>query len=71
MQLNLYRRIIHRNSPYIVEEMFLCRFHPSSERYEKRPVPIFDKQIDDLLALRKAELQVASASERCLLLAEK
>jgi hypothetical protein len=57
IQLNLYRRIIQRNSQYTVEDtMFLCRFHPSSDTYEVQPVQVFDKQVDDLLALRKAEL---------------
>lgn len=61
IQLNLYKRIIETNSPYTVDAMYLCRFHPSSETYEMRPVEVYAQEIDALLALRKAELDVGNA----------
>ena len=39
LQLNTYKFIIERNTPYRVEEMVLLRCHPDSENYEKLVVP--------------------------------
>lgn len=57
IQLGIYKRIIENNSPYIVESLFLCRFHPSNETCEMVNVPLYEDLIDKLFALRLAELQ--------------
>lgn len=39
LQLNTYKFIIERNTPYRVEEMVLLRCHPDAETYERLVVP--------------------------------
>jgi len=59
VQLNIYREIIHRNTPYRVNAMYLVRFHPTSPSYEMKQVPMLNQETNDLFQLRKAELELA------------
>jgi len=64
LQVNIYRKIFHRNSPYKVRSMFLVRFHPTSPTYEMKPVPVLEQETSSLFALRKAELEVAKEVQK-------
>lgn len=63
MQLNIYKKVIEMESPYIVEALYLCRFHPSNETYEYIEVPFHDQLVQKLLDLRLAEIQLGLGSE--------
>ena len=62
-QVNIYKKIIERNSNYKVGSMFLVRFHPSSPSYELKKIPFLEKETNDLFALRKAEIELANATK--------
>ena len=66
MQLNIYRRLIEKNTGYRVEAMYLCRFHPrlGEGGYDLQPVETYTTQVDELLAVRKAELQIAAQQQQ-------
>ncbi len=60
-QVNIYKKVIERNSPFKVGGMNLVRFHPNSPTYEMKPIPVLEKETNDLFALRKAEMELKAA----------
>lgn len=52
LQLNTYKFIIERNTPYRVEEMVLVRFHPDSDSYERLVVPDLQEYVRRAAELR-------------------
>lgn len=64
VQLNVYKKVIERNTEHTVEAMYLCRFNPNlGEDFQLEKVEDYGKQIDDLLAIRKAELALKQRME--------
>jgi len=65
MQLNIYKHLIEKNTKYTVEAMYLCRFHPrlAEGEYDLRPVAVYEKEVTDLLQLRKAEMTLSTRNQ--------
>ena len=59
LQLNVYRKILQDKYGLAITELALVVLHPDnqSKTYEVVKVPILDKEMDDLWAYRKQELQ--------------
>ncbi|CAB9497522.1 expressed unknown protein [Seminavis robusta] len=55
MQLNLYRELLERFYEFKVSNMFIVRFHPSSDTYEKVKVGRMEAETNALLEHRQAE----------------
>ena len=57
--MNLYKTILERKYNKKVVGLFLVCLHPDNYKktYERIPVHPLDKEIEDLLALRKLELE--------------
>jgi len=54
LQLNTYRAILERKYGFKIKDLFLVKIHPDNEEqnYELFEVPILEKEINDLFALR-------------------
>ena len=61
LQLNLYKTILEKKYDKKVVGLFLVCLHPDNylKTYERIPVHPLDKEIEDLLALRKSELELS------------
>jgi len=59
LQLNLYKTILEQKYGKKVVGLYLVCLHPDNylKTYERIPVHPLDKEIEDLLALRKSELE--------------
>jgi hypothetical protein len=59
LQLNVYRKILQDKYGLAITELALVVLHPDnqSKTYEVVKVPILDKEMDDLWAYRKQEIQ--------------
>lgn len=55
LQLNTYKAILEKKYNKIVTDLFLVRLHPDNpyKTYDRIPVPIMTKEIDDLFEFRK------------------
>jgi len=58
IQLNTYRAIIQAKYGKKVTALYLVRLHPGTltKTYDRIPVPILEKEIDDLFALRRQQV---------------
>jgi len=52
LQLNTYRAILERNYGFKVKSLFLVQIHPENDNYQLFEVPILEKEIDELFAMR-------------------
>jgi len=57
LQLNLYKKIIEKNTPYKIEYMALAIFHPEQKDFVFEPVNIMDKHLEKMWNQRLQELQ--------------
>jgi ATP-dependent exoDNAse (exonuclease V) beta subunit len=59
LQLNIYKRILEVNYGKKVTDLFLVCLHPTStyNTYDRISVPILEKEIDDLVELRKTQIE--------------
>lgn len=64
LQLNTYKRILEDKYGKKVVGLFLICLHPDNpyKTYERIEVPVLDKEMDDLFALRREMLATATAT---------
>jgi CRISPR/Cas system-associated exonuclease Cas4 (RecB family) len=62
LQLNTYKRILEDKYGKKVTNLCLVRLHPDSayKTYERIPLPILDKEMDDLFEYRKQQVATGS-----------
>lgn len=58
LQLNVYKRIIEKNTDFKIEYMTLGVFHPNYEHYMLFPVSVMDSHVDKMWAVRLQQLAV-------------
>lgn len=68
LQLNVYKALIERNTPYRIESMALGVFHPLQEDYLSIEVEDMSREIEQMFAVRKQVLSQESNKGMCSLL---
>lgn len=58
LQLNTYKAILEEKYGKKVTELCLVRLHPDEETYELLDVPFLEREIEDLFAVRKIQLEI-------------
>jgi ATP-dependent exoDNAse (exonuclease V) beta subunit len=57
LQLNVYKRILEEKYDKKITNLCLVCLHPNNRTYDIIDVPILDKEMDDLFALRKMQIE--------------
>jgi len=56
LQLNIYRTILERKYGKTISGMYLVCLHPCNKSYQHIPVPVLDKEINDLFEFRLQQI---------------
>ena len=57
LQLNMYKTILERNYGKKISKMCLVSLHPDQKNYKLFDVPELDYEIDELISVRKKQLE--------------
>jgi ATP-dependent exoDNAse (exonuclease V) beta subunit len=62
LQLNIYKKILEDKYGKTVTDLYLVCLHPNNwnKSYQRIPVPIIEREIVDLFAIRKQEVESGS-----------
>lgn len=63
LQLNVYKRLIEKHTPYIIEYMALGVFHPNQTAYQLIPVEPMASHVDKLFQARIDQLRKTTANK--------
>lgn len=57
LQLNTYKYIIEKNTPYRIQFMFLGVFHPNQATFQMIPVSLMENYIQKMIAVRVKQME--------------